>query len=75
MFLHTHLRLGKSHENYKQSVERDFWRGWGVLTTTSGRTSSQSQASIFPVRAKPDCTSSAIIKTLYFEHRSLTDFK
>jgi hypothetical protein len=49
--------------------------GEGVLTTISGRTSSQSQANIFPVLAKPDCTSSAIIKTLYFEQRSLTAFR
>lgn len=43
-----------------------------VLTTTSGRTFSQSQARILPERAKPLCISSAIIKILYFEHRSLT---
>ncbi len=79
MFLHSHPILGKCHETYKEFGERESFSigrgGGGVLTTTSGRTSSQSHASIFPVRAKPDCTSSAIIKTLYFEHRSLTAFK
>lgn len=46
-----------------------------LLTTTSGRTFSQSQARILPERPSPLWISSAIIRMLYFEQRSLTDWR
>lgn len=63
---HHNVKLCHIHTNNKVS---NTIKG---LTTTSGRTSSQSQASILPVLANPVCISSAIINMLYFEQRSLT---